>query len=173
MVHFPPFTVAGYVFTGHHSIRVSLLIRGSPDRGLFTAPRGFSQLITPFFDSWRQGILRVPLVAWHRRLTHRPIRNRFRAGFLNFAQFVYLHLSFLSHTSTGIELSTKTLVDFLIANRFQLSKNGGIKPGAYRGTAGSRKGSVKRFMQTAEEKVVDPIGIEPTTSSLQSWHSPS
>ena len=51
MVHFPPLTVAGYVFTGHHSKRVSLLIRGSPDRGLFTAPRGFSQLITPFFDS--------------------------------------------------------------------------------------------------------------------------
>jgi hypothetical protein len=43
------------------------------------------------------------------------------------------------------------LVDFLIANRFQLSKNGGIKPDAYRRTAGSMKFSVKNFMQAAQD----------------------
>ncbi len=74
MVHFPALTVADYEFIGHHSKRVSLLIRGSPDGSLFTATRGLSQLITPFIGFWRQGILRVPLVAWHRRLIHRPMR---------------------------------------------------------------------------------------------------
>ncbi len=38
-------------------------IRTSPDRSLFAAPRGFSQLTTSFFGSQRQGILRVPFVA--------------------------------------------------------------------------------------------------------------
>ena len=38
-------------------------IRISPDRSLFAAPRGFSQLTTSFIGSQRQGILRVPFVA--------------------------------------------------------------------------------------------------------------
>ena len=42
---------------------VGFPIRISPDRGLFAAPRGFSQLTTSFVGSQRQGILRVPFVA--------------------------------------------------------------------------------------------------------------
>ena len=38
-------------------------IRVSPALTLEAAPRSFSQLSTPFFGSWRQGIHRVPLVA--------------------------------------------------------------------------------------------------------------
>ncbi len=38
-------------------------IRASPDRSLLAAPRGLSQLATPFIASWRQGIHRSPLVA--------------------------------------------------------------------------------------------------------------
>ena len=38
-------------------------IRISPDRCLFAAPRGFSQLTTSFVGSQRQGIHRMPFVA--------------------------------------------------------------------------------------------------------------
>jgi hypothetical protein len=38
-------------------------IRISPDRRLYTAPRGFSQCPTSFVGIWRQGILRKLLVA--------------------------------------------------------------------------------------------------------------
>ncbi len=39
-------------------------IRRSPDRSLFAAPRGLSQLVTSFFGSWCQGIRPVLLFAW-------------------------------------------------------------------------------------------------------------
>ncbi len=38
-------------------------IRASAAHSLLAAPRGFSQLATPFLASWRQGIHRPPLVA--------------------------------------------------------------------------------------------------------------
>ena len=38
-------------------------IRKSPDRSLYTAPRGLSQCPTSFIGTWRQGILRKLLVA--------------------------------------------------------------------------------------------------------------
>ena len=37
-------------------------IRISTDQCLLAAPRGFSQLTTSFFVSWRQGIRHVPLL---------------------------------------------------------------------------------------------------------------
>ncbi len=39
-------------------------IRRSPDRCLFTAPRGLSQLVTSFFGSWCQGIHLMLFFAW-------------------------------------------------------------------------------------------------------------
>ena len=39
-------------------------IRKSPDRSLFAAPRGLSQLVTSFFGSWCQGIRPVLFFAW-------------------------------------------------------------------------------------------------------------
>ena len=42
---------------------VGFPIRVSPDLALEAASRSLSQLSTPFFGPWRQGIHRVPLVA--------------------------------------------------------------------------------------------------------------
>ena len=39
-------------------------IRASPDQRLLAAPRGLSQLATPFIASRTRGIHRQPLVAW-------------------------------------------------------------------------------------------------------------
>jgi hypothetical protein len=39
-------------------------IRVSADRFVFANPRSFSQLVTPFFASESQGILRTPLVTF-------------------------------------------------------------------------------------------------------------
>ncbi len=44
------------------NVKVGFPIRKSPDQSLFTAPRRFSQLITSFIASDRQGIHRVRLV---------------------------------------------------------------------------------------------------------------
>jgi hypothetical protein len=54
-----------YVFNWGYSrfARVSFLIRTSPDRSLYTAPRGLSQCSTSFIGIWHQGIHRKPLVA--------------------------------------------------------------------------------------------------------------
>lgn len=120
MVHFPPLTSGRYEFTAGHSIRVSLLIRGSPDQSLFTAPRGLTQLTTPFIVSKRQGILRVPLVAWHRTLNpsavvfkHCPGKETMntRAGFNDGSRKFVFRLPWF---------------DIYFTYRFQLSKNGGI-----------------------------------------------
>ena len=43
---------------------MSFLIRRSPDRSLFAAPRGLSQLVTSFFGSWCQGIRPMLFFAW-------------------------------------------------------------------------------------------------------------
>ena len=45
----------------HHS---GFPIRRSPDRCLFTAPRGLSQLVTSFIGSWCQGIHLTLFFAW-------------------------------------------------------------------------------------------------------------
>ena len=44
--------------------RVGFPIRKSPDRSLFAAPRGLSQLVTSFVGSWCQGIRPVLFFAW-------------------------------------------------------------------------------------------------------------
>ena len=43
---------------------VGFPIRKSPDRSLFAAPRGLSQLVTSFIGSWCQGIRPVLFFAW-------------------------------------------------------------------------------------------------------------
>ena len=48
----------------HRSAVVGFPIRISPDHRLYTATRGFSQCPTSFFGTWRQGILRKPLLAY-------------------------------------------------------------------------------------------------------------
>ena len=46
---------------------VGFPIRASTDQCLTTTSRGLSQLSTPFFGSWRQGIHRTLLVAFYTR----------------------------------------------------------------------------------------------------------
>ena len=62
MFHFPPFASAKEADTGALP-PVGFPIRESPDHSLLAAPRGLSQLATPFIASRRQGIHRMPLVA--------------------------------------------------------------------------------------------------------------
>lgn len=57
----PPTYVFGWGCCGFAA--TSFLIRRSPDRSLYTAPRGLSQCPTSFIGIWRQGIHRKPLVA--------------------------------------------------------------------------------------------------------------
>ncbi len=54
-----------YVFNRrrHRFAVAGFPIRTSPDRSLYTAPRGLSQCPTSFIGAWRQGILRKLLVA--------------------------------------------------------------------------------------------------------------
>ena len=66
MFQFPSFPAHSYVFTVRYLIlhQVCSHIRKSPDRGLFTAPRGLSQLVTSFIGSWCQGIHLTLFFAW-------------------------------------------------------------------------------------------------------------
>ena len=66
MFQFPTFPAQDYGFILrsmilHHS---GFPIRKSTDRGLFTAPRGLSQLVASFFGSWCQGIHLMLFIAW-------------------------------------------------------------------------------------------------------------
>lgn len=70
------FTSPGYPLCPMNSdIGVAVLlatgcpIRVSPYLSLLAAPRGLSQLATPFIVNFRQGIHRIPLVAWSYYLT--------------------------------------------------------------------------------------------------------
>ena len=65
MFQFPRFPSRTYVFsTGYCGFAaVGFPIRRSPDRRLYTAPRGFSQCPTSFVGTYRQGIHRKLLVA--------------------------------------------------------------------------------------------------------------
>ena len=66
MFQFGRFPTYTYVFSIrfmvlHHE---SFLIRISADRGLFAAPRSFSQLVASFIGSWCQGIHPMLFFAW-------------------------------------------------------------------------------------------------------------
>lgn len=65
MFQFPRFPSHTYVFSLRYwrFAPVGFPIRISPDRRLFTAPRGFSQCPTSFVGIWRLGIHHKPLVA--------------------------------------------------------------------------------------------------------------
>ena len=63
MFHFPPFASSSLRITGRYASGVAPF--GYPRvSACLTALRGFSQLATPFLARSRQGILRMPLVAY-------------------------------------------------------------------------------------------------------------
>ena len=65
MVHFPGLAFYAYEFSAEFLTfsQEGFPIRKSPDQCLLAAPRGLSQLATPFIACLRQGIHRTPLVA--------------------------------------------------------------------------------------------------------------
>jgi len=58
---------------GYSIARVGCPIRIFTDQRLFAPPRNFSQLITSFFVSESQGILRTPLLTFFYNYTYRLI----------------------------------------------------------------------------------------------------
>jgi len=63
MFQFPGFAPG---MAGHSVARVGFPIRKSTDQFVFANPRGLSQLITSFFASKSQGILRTPFSTFSR-----------------------------------------------------------------------------------------------------------
>ena len=66
MFQFGRFPSCDYWFITGFTIlhREGFPIRTPTDRGLFTAPRGFSQLVASFIGSWCQGIRPMLFIAW-------------------------------------------------------------------------------------------------------------
>ena len=60
MFHFPRFASRRYVFTSRYSKRVGFPIRTSAGQRVLAPYRGFSQPVTSFFASNRQGIHQMP-----------------------------------------------------------------------------------------------------------------
>ncbi len=105
MFQFPRFPSSSLCVQDKDTARaVGFPIRISPDRRLYTAPRGFSQCPTSFFGIWHQGILRKPFVAslLVMRRTHSSSLHLTFLSFLGFAFLAYslvckiVHLTFLS-----------------------------------------------------------------------------
>ena len=79
---------------------VGFPIRISPDRRLYTAPRGFSQCPTSFIGIWHQGIHREPFVASLRDV---------ETSFFFFLLFVCLHsIQFVIEAITLLSLLRST-----------------------------------------------------------------
>jgi hypothetical protein len=112
------------------------------------APRRFSQLPTSFFASCRLGIHRVPFVAWS-----------------FFSSIILLPIDEDQGPARWGQPPRKTAtLAYLRICDFQRTRNL---------TAGGRQGAPSPAHHVPGQVLVEPIGIEPTTSSLQSWRSPS
>ena len=171
-------------------------IRKSPDQSLFATPRGLSQRITSFIACACQGIHRTPLRhlivlianthlelewAWQKdqlletypkvavrqtchvqRLSGLTAVNRSRTepGYIFSSQF---------HTEQAVRLSALQTCFFLVNDWFWPA---GPKLAASRPLSPFRlqRGSLP---SSNERRLVEPDGIEPTTSCLQSRRSPS
>ena len=121
MFQFPGFAPC---ITGYPINRVGCPIRKSADQLLFAHPRSLSQLITSFFASKSQGILRTPLFTFSRliHLTHHCIKH---IGLILYA-FV-LKLCFFQHVN---ELHLPVPLSRLKQLRipFKLCRSLGIEP---------------------------------------------
>ena len=65
-------------------------IRTSADLWIFAPPRSFSQLVTSFFGSWCQGILRMLLFAWPLQKIVRFFGSSFFKRFKLFLRTIFL-----------------------------------------------------------------------------------
>ena len=150
MFHFPGFARTCLSF--QHAVMQHYLHWVSPFGYLriiawLAAPRSFSQLPTSFFASYRLGIHRVPLVAWS-----------------------LVSSSSLLYAKTKVQLgSLFTLPDEyrIVLPYFSLS----CAYALVKDLASSRRTAHRLQLICRNALEVEPIGIEPMTSSLQSWRS--
>jgi hypothetical protein len=129
------------------------------------APRSLSQLPASFIASCRLGIHRVPFLAWSSSLPAPLSRSgrRRRPG-----------SSPVAHPWVNKGRSRHTLC-LLFLRICSCQRTGPAGAWLRRSSADRIRcgGVVRDSLQLAPVTRVEPIGIEPTTSSLQSWRSPS
>ena len=182
MVHFPPLTSADYEFICRHSIKSRFTDSGIPGSkpvygspGLFAVNHALHRLLAPrhspcalssLAQTLNQSAGVFPALPrqrgngyWRRRYDG---SRKFVYYFDNLGLiFLYLPLPVVKERRNGSAKARERAF-------FTLSRD-----------AGSMKTPEGGFMQTVDhyfhlpKALVDPIGIEPTTSSLQSWHSPN
>jgi hypothetical protein len=149
-------------------------IRKSADQSLLAAPRSLSQPITSFIASWRQGIHQMPFLC-------------------------LISQSNLSRTGTNPEHDRLRLIQVLpqslLHNKLEPESRGGDKSPSYSRVilhipclSGPLKDAVvwgrripfrpgphslRGIKRSFDRLMVEPDGIEPTTSCLQSRRSPN
>ena len=173
---------------------VGFPIRKSADQSLFAAPRGLSQRTTSFIASQRQGIHRTPLkhlitliVDARRRLVDAAARQEKRPVFFEFCPTAAVN-SAVCIGCGDFHRHTRTNLLFTMSKTTRLRRDGGREFMLIRGTAHSPPSPLRatarqpKRSQTSSglpsrgalaRRLVEPDGIEPTTSCLQSRRSPN
>ena len=165
-------------------LRVGFPIRKFTDQSLFAAPRDLSQRTTSFIASQRQGIHRTPLrhlitlivdarppVAGANEIdVERPVSSRFaRSQAVNVCESACDRSLAGPRTNLLFTMSENTrataMVDANSCPRTDLHRFGGRSTLA-RNLPGCRA-------ERRARRLVEPDGIEPTTSCLQSRRSPN
>ena len=153
-------------------------IRKSTDQSLFAAPHGLSQRTTSFIASQRQGIHQIPLLHLITLIidAHTLIRTCSHRWIIRKTSYIHEFCSTI-HRLTTIPTgpyplrNTDPAIEQTFSSRCQINtpqedrRPSRAKP-SY-GRAGNHRGS--HF----SEEMVEPDGIEPTTSCLQSTRSPN
>ena len=104
-------------------------IRTSADLWIFAPPRSFSQLVTSFFGSWCQGILRMLFFAWPRRHLLRFTQNLLSANsafsplcLLFRKKLIFFGCFLKNHFSRYCQTLLRTISFSLSSLRFYVSK---------------------------------------------------
>jgi hypothetical protein len=166
---------------------VGFPIRKSADQSLFAAPHGLSQRTTSFIASQRQGIHRIPL--WH--LIALIIEDRSESFGPMLRQKDHLLQTYprASRSSAAHAGSSRQSAEahwndwicflFTMTNNTRFASPAGVEPNRERTRetlSRTKQGSPLRDPREradAADLLVEPDGIEPTTSCLQSTRSPN
>ena len=98
---------------------VSSLIRISTDRGLFAAPRSFSQLVTSFFGAMYQGILLYALCSLILIWITFVIPSNCFTNSLRLSRLIFFLRDFFLRSSQ-IRINLRFLISFLVSICFSL-----------------------------------------------------
>ena len=152
-------------------------IRKSADQSLFAAPHGLSQRTTSFIASQRQGIHRIPL----RHLIALIVDARRDDGLLRSQDFGHRSERPANFMDTFViaaaSMRPRPFRERRLRHLFTIFKQ--HEPTLKRqleflsGTSMSRHPPEGRIRMERKAALVEPDGIEPTTSCLQSRRSPS